>query len=85
MTKNKEEIKREVEEFFKDTISKSKNQVKKIKTRAMSINLKLGERKKLYCKKCYQVYDSKDRVRIRDGKKIIICSYCNKNNNWKIK
>ena len=41
MSKNRNEVKKEIEEFFKDIENKTPEQVRKMKRRAMSINYKI--------------------------------------------
>ncbi len=84
MAKNREEIKKEIKEFFKDISNKSPEQVRKIKQKAMSINYKLGSLKRSFCQKCYHVYSSKDKIRIKEGIKTIVCGNCGKKRRWKI-
>jgi RNase P subunit RPR2 len=85
MSKNKEEIKRDIEEFFKNIHTKEREQVRKMKKLAMSINLKLGDSKKKFCQKCYHVYGKNEKIRIKEGIKIIICSNCKTKKRWKMK
>ncbi|MEK6919128.1 MAG: hypothetical protein AABW73_03755 [Nanoarchaeota archaeon] len=85
MSKNREQIKKQIIEFFANIKSKSPKNVKKIKTHAMSINLKLGKERKKFCKKCYHVYDKKDKIRITNNTKKVVCNNCGKISTWKIK
>ena len=50
---SKAEAKERVEEFFKEVKDKSPKEIKKIKKLAMSYNIKIGDKRKKFCKKCY--------------------------------
>ncbi len=80
----KEEARAKVEEFFTDLRNKSPEQIKKIKKLAMKYNLKLGEKRKGFCKKCYSSLE-KAEVRIKNGKKIVKCRNCSQISRWDIR
>ena len=73
-----------INNFFKNTNKKDSKQIKKIKKAAMNKNLKLNEKRKLFCKKCLSPYKN-NKIRIKKGFKIINCKKCGKINRWKIK
>lgn len=81
---SKTEAEKEIEKFFSDIKSKTQTEIKKIKKFAMRNSVKLGEKKKLFCKKCFAVYKN-PRIRIKDKKKIITCGNCGSVGRWKIK
>jgi RNase P subunit RPR2 len=81
---SKQEVKQQVEEFFKDIKNKSSKEVKKIKRLAMSKNISLKDNKKLFCKDCFNPYKA-PKIRIKKGIKTIICENCEKISRWKIK
>jgi len=84
--KEKSQVKESIEEFFESDVSgKSKAEIKKIKKAAMSINYKLGDKRKLFCQKCYKPYNNEDQVRILNGMKRVKCSSCENLRRWKIK
>lgn len=69
---NKQEIEKEIKEIFSHNINPEK--IKKAKKLAMSKNIKLGNLKKKFCKKCYSLFNSKNsEIRIRKGFKMIKC------------
>ena len=88
MIKNlsKTEAKKIIEKFFKNIKDKNPKEVKKIKRFAMRYNILLKEKRKLFCKKCYVVFNAKNsETRIKKGKKIIRCLNCKNINRWKAK
>lgn len=76
---SKLEIQKQINKiFFENPISPK---IKKIKKIAMSENIKLGSFRKLFCKKCYTLFDSKNsEIRIKKKNKIPIkiikCKNC---------
>jgi RNase P subunit RPR2 len=80
---SKTEAEKEIADFFKDAENKSTKDVKKIKKLAMSHNIPLKELRKKFCKKCYSPI--KGKIRIKEGKKIIICEKCGGVMRWKLK
>ena len=82
---SKVEAKEEIEKFFEKINSKKPKEVKKIKRLAMRYSIKLGNKRKLFCKKCFSPFDAKNsEVRIRKGKKTIKCKKCDVISRWKI-
>jgi RNase P subunit RPR2 len=80
---NKLEIEKEIKQVF----SKNPNQkeIKKIKKLAMSKNIKLGSLRKKFCKKCYNLFDSKNsETRVKKWFKIVKCKKCNYVSRWKM-
>ena len=80
---SKTEARKEIEEFFKDVKNKSPKEIKKIKKFAMKNSIKLGDKRKKFCKKCFsgklKVIGVKNKIkRVRCGE----CGYVMK---WKIK
>ena len=68
--------KKEIEQEIKNIFSKNNTpkEIKKAKKFAMSKNIKLGELRKKFCKKCYNLFNSKNsEIRIKKGFKIIKC------------
>jgi RNase P subunit RPR2 len=80
---SKSEAKKQIEEFFANSKNKTSKQVKKIKRLAMSQNIPLKEKRKLFCKKCLVVYKT-PKIRIKKGIKSITCENCNYTSRWKI-
>jgi|TARA_B100000315_G_scaffold168224_1_gene156755 RNase P subunit RPR2 len=81
---SKTQAKKELEEFFSEIKSKTPKDIKKIKRVAMSHNIKLKEKRKLFCKKCLAPYiDSK--TKINKKTKIVVCGKCGSISRWKLK
>ncbi len=80
---SKNEAKERIEEFFKDIKNKSPKEVRKIKKIAMHYNIKLGDKRKEFCKRCYSV-----NLKVKSVKnkiKTTRCEGCGTINRWKIK
>ncbi len=79
---SKLEAKEEIEKFFKSIKDKTPKDIKKIKKLAMHHNIKLGDKRKKFCKKCHS---TKLKVNsIKKGLKTIECE-CGNISRWKIK
>ena len=67
--------KQEIQEKIKNVFLKNptKEEIRKIKKLASSKNIKLGEYKKRFCKKCYSLFNSESQIRIKKGFKTIKC------------
>jgi len=82
----KKEAERKIESFFKKLKNKTPKEIKKIKKLAMRNNIKVGEKRKLFCKKCNIIFNSKNsKTRIKRGRKIILCNKCGQISRWKLK
>lgn len=81
---SKTEAEKQINEFFLNIKNKTPKQIKKIKRLAMSHNVKLGEHRKMFCKKCFHPYKEPS-IRIKNDKISIICDNCNYASRWKIK
>lgn len=79
---SKTEAKEQIEDFFKNIEEKNPKEIKKVKRLAMSHNIKLGERRKKFCKKCYST-----KLKIKSIKKVktVECQDCKNIMRWKIK
>lgn len=98
-TISKKEAGKIIEDFFKNLApkgvaretsgkistkgNKSPNEVKKIKRLAMQFNIPLKEKRKLFCRKCFVAYGN-SKVRIKNGRKIVVCRGCGKRSGWKL-
>jgi len=80
---SKKEATKLLEDFFLDIKNKSPREIKKIKKLAMSQNIPLKAKRKLFCKYCLHPYIN-EKIRIKKGYKIILCSNCGKVSRWKI-
>lgn len=80
---SKQETMQKIKEIFSENSPPEK--IKKAKKIAMSKNIKLGDSRKLFCKKCYSLFDSKNsEIRIKNGFKIIKCKKCSYISRWKL-
>ena len=59
---SKTEAKKEIEKFFENTRNKSSKEIKKIKKLAQSRNLKIKDKRKLFCKKCLTPFLGKENL-----------------------
>jgi len=79
---SKKEVEEKIEDFFKDIEKRKPEEIRKIKRLAMHYNIKLGEKRKKFCKHCYS---PKLKVKgIRRGMKIVECEACGKISRWKV-
>ena len=81
---SKKEAEKQIEEFFSDLKDKTPKQVKKIKKLAMAYNIKLGEKRKMFCKKCLTPYTDFG-IRVKNGMIIMTCGNCGYKSRWKVK
>ena len=81
---SKTQANEQIHDFFHEIRHKSPKDVKKMKQLAMSQNIKLGDRRKLFCKKCLAPYVNSN-IKIKDGFLTIICENCNHKNRRKVK
>jgi RNase P subunit RPR2 len=87
MKKNisKTEAKEKIENFFKDIKNKDSKEIKKIKRLAMNFKIPLKEKRKLFCKNCLNPYSGKEKVRIKEGMRIVVCENCGRISRWRVK
>jgi len=81
---SKKDVEKQIESFFLEIKKKTSEDIKKIKRLAMSYKIKLGEKRKLFCKKCLMPYKN-PKIRIKNKTKIVICENCGFTARWKIK
>jgi len=79
------EIEKVIEVFFKEIKNKTPKEIKKIKKLAMSRNIPLKEKRKLFCNKCFHPYLDMEKIRIKNKMKSIECLKCGKIVMWKMK
>jgi len=80
---SKTEAKEKIEDFFRDLKNKNPEQIRKIKKIAMHYNIKLGDKRKKFCKKCYSI-----NLKIKSMKnkvKIVKCTNCGAISRWRVK
>jgi RNase P subunit RPR2 len=84
---SKKEIEKKIKEFFEKLVEKTAEDVKKIKKLGMSLNIRLGELRKNFCKKCLTpcIPGITCEVRIKGKLKNVKCRLCKTVNRWKIK
>jgi|WetSurMetagenome_2_1015567.scaffolds.fasta_scaffold1803341_1 RNase P subunit RPR2 len=79
---------KDIEEKIKEVFSgnPSSKEIKKLKSLAMSKNIKLKEYRKRFCKDCYSLFDpANSRIRIKNRMKTIKCNQCGQVTRWKLK
>ena len=80
---SKFQIQNQIEEFFKNVKDKSPREIKKIKKLAMSKNIQLKEKRKLFCGKCFSVYKN-PKIRIKNKTKSVECENCRNIARWRL-
>ena len=81
---SKTETKEEIEKFFSNIEKKTVKEVKKIKNLAMKYNIKLGEKKRLFCRKCLHPFIQPS-IHVKAGFIRINCNKCENKSKFKIK
>ncbi|MBS3085412.1 hypothetical protein J4225_01885 [Candidatus Pacearchaeota archaeon] len=80
---NKIETNEYISEFFKNIKTKTSKEIKGVKRLAMRYNIKLGKKRKLFCKKCFsprlKVLSIKSKI------KRVKCGECGDVGRWKVK
>ncbi len=72
-----QETREKINEIFSTKPFPSQKQIKKAKLLAMSKNIKLGNLKKKFCKKCFNFFTpDNSEIRIKKGFKIVRCKEC---------
>lgn len=82
---SRQETEKKISEFFEKVKSKTPREIKKIKKLAMSKNIQLKEKRKLFCKKCFVALTGKEKVRIKNKIRSITCENCGNVARWKMK
>ena len=80
---SKSQAEKNVKDFFKIIKNKPPKQVKKIKKLAMRYNIKLGNLRRKFCKKCLTLYVN-PKIRVRNKIKSTTCKNCGYVSRWKI-
>jgi len=81
---SKQETEKEIEKFFEKIKVKTSREIKKIKKLAMSKNISLKEKRKLFCKKCFTPFSGKEKIRINNKIKSVECKNCGNVVRWKL-
>lgn len=82
---SKKEAEGEIEDFFLNIKHKTPKQIKKIKRLASNKKIPLKEKRKLFCKKCFNPYSGNEKTRIKKGMKSVVCLNCKHLSKWRIK
>ena len=83
---SKTESQKKIRDFFLELKDKTPKEIKKIKRLAMHYHISLNKYKKLYCKKCFSVFNSRNtEIRIRKGFKVVKCKNCEFISKYKMK
>lgn len=77
----KEDVKREADEFFKD--KHDAEEVRKMRITAMGSQVKLGEKRKLFCKRCNSM--ELKVLGVKRGIKRVRCTKCDSISRWRVK
>ena len=80
---SKKGINQVINEFFENIKNKTPIEIKKIKRLAMSKNILLKEKRKLFCKKCLMPYKN-PKIRIKNKIKLVTCENCGYISRWKL-
>lgn len=78
---NKTEVKKKIDEFFKQK-DFTPEQLKKVKRIAMKFNIKLGEYRKSFCKKC--LYPLTGKISLSKTHKTLACKHCGFRNKFRL-
>jgi RNase P subunit RPR2 len=81
---SKKDAGKKIDSFFFNIKDKTPKDIKKIKRLAMSSNIPLKEKRKLFCKKCLNPY-KKSKIRIKKGFKRMTCENCGYVGGWRIR
>ena len=81
---SKSEAEAKIKDFFSHIKHKTPEEIRKIKKLAMSRKIKLGDKRKLFCKKCLAPF-VKSSISIKKGFLTIECNNCNYKSRWKLK
>ncbi len=79
--KERKEAEKKIEEFFQRE-KFNPEELKKIRRMAMKFKIKLGDKRKKYCKRCFNRLEGK--IKITREHKTIICGSCGFPNKWKL-
>jgi RNase P subunit RPR2 len=81
---SKKEAEEAINEFFSDIGNKTSKEVKKIKKLAMRNSIKLKDKRKLFCRKCFTPYKTPS-IRIKNDLIRVACENCEYVSRWKVK
>jgi RNase P subunit RPR2 len=81
---SKTDTKEKIDRFFAHIKGKTPEDVKKIKRLAMKYKIRLGDKRKLFCKKCYNPFGNSS-INFKNGFMNIVCDKCGHKSRWKLK
>ena len=79
---SKKQAEEKIEEFFLDIKSKNPEQIRKIKRLAMHYNIKLGDKRRKFCKFCYSPRLKVKRIKHKI--KVVECEDCKRIMRWRV-
>jgi RNase P subunit RPR2 len=83
---SKKEIEEQIKQIFFKKAFPTPKEIKKVKRLAMSKNIKLGDLRKKFCKKCLIfLTPNNSEIRIKKPIKLIKCKSCNYVSRYKLK
>ena len=82
-TLTKKQAEEKIEGFFKNIKNKNKEQIRKIKRLAMHYKIRLKEKRKKFCQKCFST--KLKTVRIKNKVKTVKCQECEEIYRFKVK
>ena len=81
---SKQEVQQQIQKIF-SLKTPTQEQIKKAKKLASSKNIKLGNLKRKFCKKCFTFFTTNNsKIRIKKPFKIIKCKHCNYISRYKL-
>jgi len=80
---SKKEVEKKINHFFESISKKTPKEIKKIKKLAMHYKIRLGNYKRLFCKKCYFPHVNSS-IRIKNEFINIECRECNYKSRFRI-
>lgn len=81
---SKKDAQKQVDDFFSNIKNKTSKQIKKIQNLSKNYSIKLGNKRKFFCKRCLNPYND-SKIRINKEIKSIKCKNCGYVSRWKIK
>ncbi len=81
---SKKEVEKHISEFFSNINDRTPKEVKKTRRLAMKFKIPLKEKRKLFCKKCFNPYKT-PKTRIKNKIKSVLCENCGSISKWRIK
>lgn len=80
---SKKDVEKKIEDFFKNIKNKDSESIRKIKRLAMHYHIRLKDKRKKFCQKCFST--SLRTKKIKNRMKLVECENCKKIYRWKVK